>query len=92
MRFGHAILLSAAAFHVPATTAAASATSHGNSNKTISQDLFNELEELARLVDISYCVGDASLGIHKPFSCASRCNDFKDYELVTVRLFILPSK
>lgn len=50
----------------------------------ISTTLFAELEELARIVDISYCVGVAGLGITKPFQCASRCNEFPDFELVTV--------
>ena len=52
-------------------------------SREVSQSLFNSLEELARLVDISYCVG--STGIQKPFSCLSRCGDFKNFELVTVR-------
>ncbi|KAI8935824.1 hypothetical protein NX059_007341 [Plenodomus lindquistii] len=58
----------------------------GEGNTTlISQDLFWELEQLARIVDISYCVGTAGLGIAKPFSCASRCadRDFESFELVT---------
>ncbi|KAL5321143.1 hypothetical protein ACEPPN_011955 [Leptodophora sp. 'Broadleaf-Isolate-01'] len=42
--------------------------------------LFAELEELARIVDIAYCVG--TTGISKPFSCASRCDEFPDFELV----------
>lgn len=46
----------------------------------ISLSLFHSLEELARLVDISYCVGTS--GISKPFQCASRCDDFPGYELV----------
>ncbi len=52
----------------------------------ISQKLFWELEELARIVDISYCVGTAGLGIQKPFQCASRCSDpdFESFELLTV--------
>tara|TARA_R110002003_G_scaffold384_1_gene19191 strand:- start:5095 stop:5409 length:315 start_codon:yes stop_codon:yes gene_type:complete len=52
----------------------------------ISQALFWELEELARIVDIAYCVGTAGLGIQKPFQCASRCGDrdFETFELVTV--------
>lgn len=52
----------------------------------ISQKLFWELEELARIVDISYCVGTAGLGIKRPFSCASRCadRDFETFDLVTV--------
>lgn len=51
-------------------------------SRNVSQSLFNSLEELARLVDISYCVG--STGIQKPFSCLNRCNDFQGFELVTV--------
>jgi hypothetical protein len=53
----------------------------------ITQKLFWELEELARIVDIAYCVGTAGLGIQKPFSCASRCGDrdFETFELVKVR-------
>ncbi|PVH85647.1 alpha/beta-hydrolase [Cadophora sp. DSE1049] len=46
----------------------------------ISVSLFAELEELARIVDISYCVG--TTGISKPFSCASRCDEFPSFELV----------
>jgi pimeloyl-ACP methyl ester carboxylesterase len=50
-------------------------------NKTeISVELFAELEELSRIVDISYCVG--TTGIFKPFMCASRCDEFPDFELV----------
>ncbi|KAJ9602359.1 hypothetical protein H2200_013214 [Cladophialophora chaetospira] len=47
----------------------------------ISQSLFSSLEELARIVDISYCVG--TTGIHKPFKCLSRCGDFEGFELIT---------
>ncbi|KAG4429142.1 hypothetical protein IFR05_015371 [Cadophora sp. M221] len=46
----------------------------------ISLPLFAELEELARIVDISYCVG--TTGISKPFLCASRCDEFPSFELV----------
>src|SRR5258708_1639103 len=49
-------------------------------NSTVSIQLFAELEELARVVDISYCVGTS--GIYKPFECASRCDEFPDFELV----------
>ncbi|CZT42845.1 related to triacylglycerol lipase [Rhynchosporium secalis] len=53
----------------------------GSSLQTnISISLFAELEELSRIVDISYCVG--LTGISKPFLCASRCNEFPDFELV----------
>ncbi|KAF2684768.1 lipase precursor [Lentithecium fluviatile CBS 122367] len=54
-------------------------------NDTITRELFFELEELARIVDIAYCVGTAGLGIREPFECASHCGDedFKHFELVT---------
>src|ERR1700761_6387293 len=47
----------------------------------ISQSLFESLEELARIVDISYCVGTS--GIRKPFKCLSRCSDFDGFNLIT---------
>lgn len=50
---------------------------------TVSAALFSELEELSRVVDISYCVGLTSFGISKPFSCLSRCSDFPQFELVS---------
>jgi triacylglycerol lipase len=53
-----------------------------NKPKHISTDLFNSLEELSRLVDISYCVG--TTGVHQPFQCLSHCTDFPDLELLTV--------
>ncbi|KAF2090480.1 alpha/beta-hydrolase [Saccharata proteae CBS 121410] len=60
------------------------ASHHDHSrNDTISVSLFAELEELARIVDISYCVGLTGLGISKPFQCASRCHEFPDFELIT---------
>ncbi|KAJ5694075.1 hypothetical protein N7536_004487 [Penicillium majusculum] len=49
--------------------------------KHVSTDLFNSLEELSRLVDISYCVG--TTGVQQPFQCLSRCIEFPDLELVT---------
>ncbi|CRL27112.1 Lipase, class 3 [Penicillium camemberti] len=49
--------------------------------KHVSTDLFNSLEELSRLVDISYCVG--TTGVQQPFQCLSRCTEFPDLELVT---------
>jgi hypothetical protein len=48
----------------------------------MSQKLFSSLEELARIVDITYCVG--TTGIYKPFRCAGRCREFEGFELVTV--------
>lgn len=53
-------------------------------SRSVSFKLFAELEELARIVDIAYCVG--TTGIQKPFLCASRCQDFTGFELVTVRI------
>lgn len=55
-----------------------------SNDRTISVELFAELEELARIVDITYCVGLTGLGIQKPFECLGRCSDFKNFELVTV--------
>ena len=55
----------------------------GSSDRNVSVALFSELEELARIVDISYCVGATSLGISKPFKCLSRCSDFPEFELTT---------
>lgn len=49
----------------------------------ISSELFNSLEELSRLVNISYCVG--TTGVQNPFECLSHCNEFQGFELVTVR-------
>lgn len=53
-------------------------------NHDISAELFADLEELSRIVDISYCVGLTGTGIRKPFSCVSRCHEFEGFELVTV--------
>lgn len=49
--------------------------------KPLSADVFESLEELARIVDISYCVGNS--GIQQPFQCLSRCSEFDGFELVT---------
>ena len=55
---------------------------HASTSRNISIALFEDLEEFARIVDISYCVGLTSLGINKPFQCLSRCSEFPDFELV----------
>ncbi|QKX62631.1 uncharacterized protein TRUGW13939_09792 [Talaromyces rugulosus] len=47
----------------------------------VSAELFSDLEELARLVDISYCVG--STGVYNPFKCLSHCDEFEGFKLVT---------
>ena len=64
-------------------TSQAPLVDHATRNRSVSVQLFAELEELARLVDISYCVGLTGTGIQKPFKCASRCDEFKQFELVT---------
>ena len=55
--------------------------------RTISQDVFDSLEELSRIVDVSYCVGNS--GIRKPFQCLSRCDEFQDFELIAVGWIII---
>jgi triacylglycerol lipase len=54
----------------------------GQSNGTISRKAFNILEELSRIVDISYCIGNT--GVRKPFECLSHCREFPGFELITV--------
>lgn len=51
-------------------------------DRAVSEALFAELEESARLADIAYCVG--TTGIHNPFGCLSHCEEFKSFELITV--------
>lgn len=51
------------------------------SARHVSADIFSSLERLARLVDIAYCVGTS--GVSSPFSCASRCKDFPNFELAS---------
>jgi hypothetical protein len=53
--------------------------------RNVSVELFAELEELSRLVDIAYCVGVS--GIWPPFRCAGRCGEFEGYEIIDVCLF-----
>ncbi|OBT83964.1 hypothetical protein VE02_07195 [Pseudogymnoascus sp. 03VT05] len=52
----------------------------GKGDRTVSEALFADLEEAARLADIAYCVGIS--GIWRPFGCLSRCGDFEGFELV----------
>ncbi|KAM0255155.1 hypothetical protein ACHAQJ_006078 [Trichoderma viride] len=54
-------------------------TKQSTSTSSIPVSLFASLERLARLVDVSYCLGTS--GIHKPFECISRCNEFPDLTL-----------
>lgn len=48
----------------------------------IPDELFESLEELSRIVDVSYCVGTTE--IRKPFKCLSHCSEIQGFELVTV--------
>ncbi|KAF2280975.1 alpha/beta-hydrolase [Westerdykella ornata] len=65
-----------------AQTPLSTASNNRKNDTAISPELYEELEELARIVDIAYCVGTAGLGIQKPFKCASRCSEFENFELV----------
>ena len=78
------ILLTVWGSPTPPSQAILRASGRNNGNSSVSVALFRELEELARIVDIAYCVGTAGLGIQKPFQCASRCSEFENFELVTV--------
>ena len=53
-----------------------------NDTRPVSSELFNSLEELSLLVDISYCVG--TTGVQKPFQCLSHCAEFPNLELIQV--------
>lgn len=79
-------LLAASTLHVGLGIAAAEKQAplvpHESGDHTVSAALFAELEELARIVDISYCVGLTSNGISEPFQCLSRCSEFPDFELI----------
>ncbi|KAE8147031.1 Alpha/Beta hydrolase protein [Aspergillus avenaceus] len=54
---------------------------HSQSNRAVSPRLFDTLEELSRIVDVSYCIG--TTGVHQPFDCLSRCKEFPGFELIT---------
>lgn len=63
-----------------------------SNNHSVPAHLFDSLEELARLVDISYCVTAGGIGITSPFRCLSRCAEFDGFELVTVGLLSAPPR
>lgn len=54
----------------------------GQDLRPIPEEIYNSLDELARVVDVAYCVG--STGLQKPFQCLSHCSDLKGFELITV--------
>lgn len=56
---------------------------HTPTRQNISRELYDELEELARVVDVSYCVGYS--GIRAPFNCLGRCREFPSFQLVEVK-------
>ena len=68
---------------LPSSQAPLTGGSFATSNYNISEGLFNDLEELSRIIDISYCVGATGTGIQEPFLCAGRCQEFPHFELVT---------
>ncbi|RAL08681.1 lipase family protein [Aspergillus homomorphus CBS 101889] len=49
--------------------------------RSIPWELFDALNQLARVVDVSYCVG--STGLRRPFECLSHCADLEGFELIT---------
>ncbi|KAI7616320.1 hypothetical protein KC343_g9807 [Hortaea werneckii] len=55
---------------------------HQSGDRDVSMALFSDVEELSRVVDISYCTGLIATGISKPFHCWCRCGDFPHFELV----------
>ncbi|OJJ47441.1 hypothetical protein ASPZODRAFT_130904 [Penicilliopsis zonata CBS 506.65] len=73
----HPLFLSLCAFLLPKHTVAA----QNGPEREVSAKLFESLEESSRLVDIAYCIG--STGVHKPFECLSRCQEFEGFELIT---------
>ena len=58
-------------------------TNNPITGQNISQDLYLELEELAHIADVGYCVGYT--GIRPPFKCLGRCSEFPTFQLVEVR-------
>jgi len=89
MRLGRLLALVSLSFSLASTLPTSQAPLE-NGDRSLSPALYAELEELARIVDISYCVGLTGIGISKPFQCASRCRDFENFELVKVCIH-LPS-
>lgn len=82
MRFLSPILILAATAFAGLHPSQTALLSHAQPGRNVSAALFAELEELARIVDITYCVGLTSSGITKPFNCLSRCSDFPSFQLV----------
>ncbi|KAL1304598.1 hypothetical protein AAFC00_003567 [Neodothiora populina] len=82
MRFTSLIYFVCSAIQVVSSSQIPLVKQHVPTSRAVSPHLFSELEELARVVDITYCVGLGNTGISKPFTCLGRCSDFPDFELV----------
>lgn len=83
--FWHSFLLwTLAILQVETLQVPLSGTLPVTAGRGVTEELFADLEELSRIVDISYCVGLTGTGIQKPFECLSRCHEFGGFELVTV--------
>lgn len=61
-------------------------TGESDGERSIAPGVFHSLEELSRIVDISYCVGNS--GVRKPFQCLSRCDEFENFELIAVSYYL----
>ena len=68
--------------HLLFSKAEATVAGLSEGGRNVSCELFNSLEELSRIVDISYCVGNS--GVREPFECLNHCDEFPGFELVTV--------
>ncbi|KAL1965610.1 hypothetical protein VTN77DRAFT_5287 [Rasamsonia byssochlamydoides] len=77
-----AVIFAFAVAHLAAASLVLStADGRTENHRNVSSELFKDLEELARLVDISYCVG--TTGVYRPFQCLSHCSEFDGFELIT---------
>jgi hypothetical protein len=87
MRFLLSLYLCLTAWISTAATAigAVDASLASRDRDTVPEELFFALDELARIVDVAYCVG--TTGVRKPFQCLGRCEEFKGFELVKVSAF-----
>ena len=85
-RFSSLFLLTVI-LHLASSSVAGVFAPVGNRADGVPSELFNSLDELSRLVNIAYCVGWS--GIQPPFQCLNNCDEFKGFELVTVRIALL---
>lgn len=81
----YSLILTYFSFFLPIRALIRLETDHipsGQDLRPIPEETYNSLDELARVVDVAYCVG--STGLRKPFQCLSHCSDLKGFELITV--------